>query len=90
MTHHDRCSIQSTAPQATRSLCLASRLPWTALVTQPAAQQQWRTTDSRSSRFITGQNLDYVYQACYRPGHRTTESNRPAMLLGWISEGVSR
>ena len=35
------------------------------------------------------ENLDYVYQA-YRAGHRTTESNRPALLRGWISEGVSR
>ena len=35
------------------------------------------------------ENLDYVYQA-YRAGHRTTEGNRPALLRGWISEGVSR
>lgn len=35
------------------------------------------------------ENLDYVYQA-YRTGHRTTEGNRPALLRGWISEGVSR
>lgn len=35
------------------------------------------------------ENLDYVYQA-YRAGHRTTERNRPALLRGWISEGVSR
>ncbi|WP_423223644.1 hypothetical protein [Candidatus Amarolinea aalborgensis] len=35
------------------------------------------------------ENLDYVYQA-YRAGHRTTEGNRPALLHGWISEGVSR
>ena len=35
------------------------------------------------------ENLDYVYQA-YRAGHRTTECNRPALLRGWISEGVSR
>lgn len=35
------------------------------------------------------EHMDYVYQA-YRPGHLTTESNRPALLRGWISEGVSR
>lgn len=35
------------------------------------------------------ENPDYVYQA-YRSGHRTTEGNRPALLRGWISEGVSR
>ena len=35
------------------------------------------------------ENLDYVYQA-YPAGHRTTEGNRPALLRGWISEGVSR
>ena len=30
-------------------------------------------------------NLDYVYQA-YRPGHRTTELNRPALRRGWIGD----
>lgn len=34
-------------------------------------------------------DLEYVYQP-YRPGYRTTEINRPALLRGWISEGASR
>ncbi len=29
----------------------------------------------------TAENLDYVYRA-YKPGHRTTEQNRPALRRG--------
>lgn len=35
------------------------------------------------------ENIDYVYKD-YMHGHRTVESNRPALLRGWLSDGVRR